>query len=84
MTAEKAKLFFDEYETQLEIAVEKYPQEYAWGFLQPEQVHEVAERMKAAFIRQSYNKEGRAVKAVCKALGIRHTYAAINEFLSNK
>ncbi len=81
MTTANAKKFFSEYEVQLAKAVEKYPEEYAWGYLKPKQVHEVAELMKAAFIRQSYNKDGRAVKAVCKALGIKHTYTAIDEFL---
>lgn len=76
-----ASKFFSEYEQQLKIAIQKYPEEYAWGFLKPEDTHKVADLMKAAFIKQSYNKDGRAVRAVCKVLGIRHTYADINDYL---
>ena len=67
------------YEPALLAAVVKYPTEYS---LMPEQVPGVAVKMRAAFEKGSYNKDGRAVKATCKSLGIPHTYAAINEYLN--
>ena len=82
MATQNTIRFFSEYEQQLKLAVQNHPDEYAWGFLKADQVHEVAELMKVAFIRQSYNKDGRAVRAVCRVLGIRHTYTDINKYLS--
>lgn len=76
MSTTNAQRFFSEYEVQLQKAVEKYPDEY--GFID---VKTVASRMRAAFIRQTYNKDGRAIVAVCRALGIKHTYDSINSFL---
>jgi len=73
--------FMSEYEKQLSIAVKKYPLEY--GF-KPEVIPSVVEKMKKAFLKGSYNKEGRALKATCKALSIPYTYIAINQFISKK
>ncbi len=41
----------------------------------------LAERITAAFIRKSANKEEKGIQRTCKALGIKHTYKAINDFL---
>ncbi len=68
-----------EYEKQLLLAVEKFPKEYGFG---PEMVSEVAGRMRRAFCAGTFDKDGRAIKATCKALGIKHTYKAIKEFIS--
>ena len=42
---------------------------------------ELAEKMIPAFIRGSASKDGKGIQRTCKALGIKHTYKAINEFL---
>jgi hypothetical protein len=76
MITANAQRFFSEYEIQLQKAVERYPDEYGVS-----DVKTVANRMRAAFIRQSYNKDGRAIRAVCRVLGIKHTYDSINTFL---
>lgn len=56
---------------------------YAYG---PERVPSVVANMRAAVERadtfKAVNKEGGAIKAVCKQLGIKHTYKAIDEWLS--
>lgn len=41
----------------------------------------VAGRMRHAFERGSYSKDGKAITATCKHFGIKHTYTAINAFL---
>lgn len=74
----KQAQFFRVYEEELNKAVRQYPDDYAFP---PSKVPEVVERMKAAFLRQSYNKDGQAIKATCKQLGIKYTYKAINEFI---
>jgi len=55
--------------------------EYAYGFMKEPHIVQVAQWMKDSFMNHSYNKNGRAVKAVCRVLGIRHTYKDINNFL---
>jgi hypothetical protein len=54
------------------------PQEYGFGV---DEVPAVAARMRAAFERGSYNHDGRAIRATCKALGFKHTRTAIEAFL---
>lgn len=71
--------FMDVYLPALVDAVRNHPSEYAF----PEsEAPIVAERMRAAFERGSYNHDGRAIKAACKALGIKHTRKSIEEFIS--
>jgi hypothetical protein len=70
--------FEGRYLTELQNAITNFPDEYHFPI---EQSFEIAERMMAAIYRKSANKDGRAIKATCKALGIKYTYAAINEFL---
>jgi hypothetical protein len=70
--------FENRYLTELQNAITKYPEEYAYPI---EKSFDVAERMMAAIYRKSFNKDSRAIKATCKALGLKHTYQAINEFL---
>lgn len=79
--ATNKEIFFDVYMVELSAAIEKYPNEYAYS---KAQVPEVVERMKMAFDKGSYNKDSRAIKRVCKILGIKHTYKAINEFVGVK
>ena len=73
--------FLTIYLEELEKAVKNYPQEYLYGI---QQVPSVYERMKSAFIKGSYNKDSRAIKATCKRLGIKHTYEAINKALKGE
>lgn len=73
--------FFQTYREQLELAVNAAPEEYLWytpGNV--ESINATARLMGLAFERQSFNKDSRAVKATCKALGIRHTYKAIQAY----
>ena len=71
-------VFIKVYERQLTNAVRDYPQEYMWPV---ENVPVVAQKMRVAFSKGSYNKDGRAIKATCKELGIKYTYPAINSYL---
>jgi hypothetical protein len=57
----------------------KYPNEYCWHVPEPERVFS---RMALALIHGSYNKDSHAIEATCKALGIAHTYEAINQFIA--
>ena len=66
------------YRTELETAVLSYPDEYSWPL---SELDAVFERMVAAFDRGSYNKDGRAFKATCNVLNIRHTYRAIDAYV---
>jgi hypothetical protein len=77
MNAERLDKFSSAYKIALIDAVNDYPMEYSFPV---EQVDLVVERMRSAFIEQSYNKEGRAIRAVCRMLNIRHTYKDINTF----
>ena len=43
---------------------------------------ELAYKMMAAFEKGSANKDGKGIRRTCKALGIKHTYKAINAFLN--
>jgi hypothetical protein len=70
--------FITEYEKQLAVAIQKYPVEYGYPVTE---VPTVVGKMKVAFIRKSYNKDGRAIKATCKALNIGYTYRDIDTFL---
>lgn len=83
------------YVAALTEAVEKYPEEYPWYHADTvivgnagnttfvkQSIEQVGARMLDAMDRGSYNKDGRAFKAACKALGIPHTYKAINAVLA--
>ncbi len=78
MNADKLNSFILRYRLDLRDAVEKYPSEYAFNI---ELVDTIAERMKVAIQKNSFNKDGRAFKATCKSFGIPHTYKAIDAFL---
>lgn len=68
------------YEAKLIEAINNYPAEYVYP---ASMAPTVAGKMRAAFIKQSYNKDGRAIKATCKHFGIPYTYSAINSFLQS-
>jgi hypothetical protein len=73
--------WMDVYTRELTAAVEKYPAEYVFPV---ETVPTVAAKMRAAFLRESFNKDGRAIKATCKHFGIPYTYTAIRKFLAGE
>lgn len=71
--------FMETYERELTIAVQAYPDEYAYP---ADTVPEVAGRMRAAIERGTFNHDGRGFRNTCRALGIKHTRRAIAEFLA--
>lgn len=83
--------FMAVYVEALRSAVAKYPAEYPWARSLPGEtpasrptVEEVSVRMGEAIKRGSYNKEGHAIKATCKALRIPYTYKAINAYVARR
>jgi hypothetical protein len=75
----KLDLFTAVYPLKLKEAHTARPDLYAFP---AEEVPTVAARMVEAVRRGSYNHEGPAFKATCKALGIPHTRKAIEAFLT--
>lgn len=73
--------FMEVYSRALMWAVTDYPEEYPYGV---HGVRKVVEGMREAIIEGSFNKEGRAFKRTCKELGIKHTYGAIKDFITEK
>lgn len=84
------------YREELTKAVEAYPDEYPWAkaptvihgnlgttTLPRQTVEQVADKMLDAMMRGTYNKDSRAIKAVCKRLGIPHTYKALAPYISD-
>lgn len=70
--------FMEVYAVELPKAITNYPEEYGYPV---SEVPVVLGRMKAAFERGSYNHNSRAIKATCKALGIKYTRREIEAFL---
>lgn len=67
-----------EYESQLRKHFHERPEKYWY----PENgLDLVVQKMKTAFQAGNYNKDSVPIKLTCKALGIKHTYKAINEYL---
>ena len=73
--------FMEEYGSQLEKAVAEHPGEYAYP---KEHIPVVIGRMREAFLKGTYSGEGRAIKQTCKALGIKPTRTAINQFIRSE
>lgn len=69
--------FMAVYETELKKAVVKYPEEYVYPLAF---VPTVVKRMQVSFEKGTYNKDSRAIKATCKAFGIKHTRIAMTTF----
>lgn len=69
------------YREKLEEAVTLHPDLYCFPV---SKVPEVCRKMKAAFEKGSYNKDGFAIKNTCKHFGIKYTYTAINAFLNGE
>lgn len=71
--------FIDVYKEKLIESRQKNPESYSW----PESEFEtVFGRMVSAIQRGSFNKDSDAFKATCKELKIKHTYKAIQDFIS--
>jgi len=58
--------------------VKAYPKDYNYGH---EEVPRVANRMNQAFLKGSFNKDSRAIKATCRELKLKHTYKEILGYL---
>jgi len=69
--------FCNEYEEVLTQCVLYYPNEYAFKVAE---VPMVAIRMRWAFHDGSFHHIGRAIKATCKRVGIKHTRKAMLEY----
>lgn len=54
---------------------------YSWSI---ERLPEICDLMVAGLAKGSANKDSPAIKRTCKALGVKHTYAGIQEFLSRQ
>jgi hypothetical protein len=72
------KEFSFTYYKELRNAITNYPEEYMYGL---EKLDDVCSRMLEAIRNKSFNKDSRAIKAVCKQLNIKHTYTAIYSYL---
>ena len=79
------------YTEELGKAVAAYPDEYLWAYegaqipgFPTRTVAEVAEKMMGAIRDKSYNKDGRALKATFKRLGIKDTYTALRVWLGQE
>lgn len=73
------QIFMERYAAALRQAVLDHPDQYRYPV---ESVPSVVEKMKQAIIAKTYSKDGHAFKAVCKQLGIKYTYTAINEYVA--
>ena len=67
------------YTEELTKAVRDNPKEYAWPI---ENVPVVVDKMMAALVAGTANKDGQAIKATCKRLGIKYTYKGIKEYFA--
>lgn len=71
--------FRDLYVTELERAMTYYPDEY--GGMSPSLAAANVDKMIAAMVANRYSNKGRAIKAVCKKLGIKNTFTEIDKFI---
>jgi hypothetical protein len=70
--------FMEIYSEKLKEMRSKYPNEYVW---RESELSTVLNKMRSAIESGTFNKDSKTFKATCKELGIKHTYAAINEFI---
>ena len=69
--------FCEAYQEELTRAVVERPEEYAYPVAE---VPAVVERMRAAFIRGSFNHDGLAIRRTAKRLGLKPTRGALLAF----
>ena len=65
------ELFLETYKIELLKARTEQPDIYAWPI---EEIDVVFDRIKAAVLRGSFNKDSVTFRCPCKALKIKHTY----------
>jgi hypothetical protein len=71
-------LFMGRYARNLERAVLAHPDEYYYPVAD---VPVVVERMRAALVAGTFNKDGYAFQWTCRDLRIKHTYKAILAYI---
>jgi len=81
VNAGKLDSFMQHYAQALHKAVAEHNAEYGYPV---EHVPVVVKKMKLAIENGSYNHDGRGFKGACKALGIKYTKKAIEEYLERK
>lgn len=72
--------FMQEFCNQLADLHAQNPRRYKWPITE---LPNVVGRMKTSLVYNGYEKDAPAVKATCKALGIKNTYEAINMFINS-
>ena len=78
MLTSKQQKFKDTYLESLVECMKKNPSDYMYGI---EEAITVCDKMFAALMRHTANKDGKAIKLTCKKLDIPYTYKGINEYL---
>lgn len=78
MNQEKLKNFQQLCREELINSYDKNPHEY---YFPREQLTTIAEKMCSAITAGTFNKDSTTFKRVCKRLGIKHTYTAINQYI---
>lgn len=76
--------FITEYAKQLDRVIkedESLPPEEREYYYDSDRVPGVVEKMKVAIAKGSFNKDGKAIRATCKVLGVPYTYAGIAAFV---
>jgi hypothetical protein len=89
MSKPNSEKFLELYVSILKEHVAQNPTDYLW--YRPEQspaeqqeaIRAFANRMVEALRTGRASKESKTIKAVCKALSLRHTYTAIESFLNS-
>jgi len=71
------------YREELDRAVLEHPGDYAPNLHDPEKRRAFADHFSNLLARGcAVSKDGRAVKATCKRLGIKHTYTALRAYFA--
>lgn len=78
MNEEKLATFMQAFRSNLAAAITENPHQYRYGL---DNLDEVTRGMCNAVRLNGFDKDGRAMKATFKQLGIKHTYKALNEYL---
>lgn len=76
MRDDRIETFMQAYTPALEATAKAHPAEYPW-YAQGLSVDTVAGRMRTAFAGGTFNHDSRAIRAACKAVGIKHTRGAM-------
>lgn len=71
--------FMAAYEPALYEALQKHPEDYAYG---PADVPGFLPVWRKRILEGNFNHHGHAMKGACKRLGIKHTLKAIKAFLA--